>query len=467
MKAFCLFFRYTLSSIVYSMRARLKLPVLVTIVIASFNAVPVSAETYEWWRQFDDPMLDSVVVLAEQRNYDLAIAARRVEIARQAVRTAQAGYYPQITLGAGWGRERRSGASTGPDIPATTASQWQGDLSVSWEVDLFGKITSMSRRSKEMLKVSRAEFDAALISLQAEAANLYIKLRMAQEQLDVAQTHSISQKNVVNLTEARYKAGLASQLDVNQAKTVYFSTIASIPLLENSIKSYLNSIAILTGEYPSKSLAMLQTDGRLPDYHGIIASQVPAELIGRRPDVIAARLQIEADAQALGISKKDYLPSLVINGSIGAAAHNAGDLFTKNSFTYSVAPTLSWTIFDGFARRAKVATARQQLESDVDSYNLTMITAVEEVDNAMMTYTSYVKYVKMLEDVIEQSEESLKRSLELYKSGLSPFSNVVDAQLNVLNYRNSLVTARGNAILSLITLYKALGGSWMDNSLKD
>lgn len=423
-----------------------------------YSSAPI--DDAQWWKRFDDPILDSLIELAVERNYNLAIAARRIEIARQAVRSAQSGYYPQLSVDAGWSRSRQSGAIAGKDVAATTSSYWNGGISMSWEIDLFGKITASARQRKSLLRVSKAEYGAAMVALQAQMATAYINLRVYQAEREVAKTHSESQLKVVHITEARHKAGLASMLDVAQSKTVYYSTIASIPLLENSIRTTINSIAILLGEYPSELYGTLNEARPLPNYRQLVATGVPLDLLSRRPDIVAARQNVAAAADALGISRKDYLPTLTLNGSVGTAAHNASDLFKKNSFTYTVAPTLSWTIFDGFARKSATATAKENMEIEIDNYNLTVMTAVEEADNAMSAYIHELDYLNSISEVVSQSEESERLSLDLYKRGLSSFTNVVDAQLNVLEYKNSLIVAKGNALVSLIDLYKALGGGW-------
>lgn len=413
-----------------------------------------------WWTRFGDSVLDSLIVIGEQNNYDLSIAARRIEIARRRLDAARSAYYPQIGVSAGWTRTRRSGAAEGRDVPASVSSAWDLGASASWEIDVFGKITSQVRQGKANVRLSRADFEAALVSLRAQIATTYIQLRVYQNEMEVARRHSESQLKVVRITEARHEAGLASQLDVAQAKTVYYSTISQIPLLENSINATINALSVMLGEYPDSLRISLTALAPLPDYNQITSAGMPMDLLTRRPDIIAAREQIAVASEQLGIARKDYLPSLAITGSIGTQARDAKDLFKRNSFTYTVAPVLSWTLFDGFARRAATAEAREQLSTAVDNYNLTVLTAVEETDNAMSAYVHYLNYIRSINDVVEQSQEAEKLSLDLYKGGLTAFTNVVDAQLNLLTYQNSLVVAQGEALTALVSLYKALGGGW-------
>lgn len=420
------------------------------------------ADDAQWWKRFGDPVLDSLINLAVERNYDLAIATKRIDMARQSVRSAQSGYYPQLNVSAGWNRSRTAGAIQGSDGRSSVGSYWNAGATMNWEIDVFGKVRASVKQSKSQLRLSRAEYASAMVALQAQVATAYANLRVYQDEMIVATRHTESQLEVVHITEARHKAGLASMLDVTQAKTVYYSTQASISLLQTSIRSTINSLAVLLNEDPTSLYEVLKMPHEQLDHLQIVVKSIPLSLIERRPDVAEARQNVAVAADALGIAKKDYLPSLSVSGSIGTSAHQASDLFKNNSFTYSVASTLSWTVFDGFARNSNAAESKLKLESEIDNYNLTVLNAVGEADNALASYVNDIEYMKSLEDVVEQSNESLRLSLDLYKRGLSAFSNVVDAQLNVLEYQNSLIVARGDAVISLINLYKSVGGGWSE-----
>lgn len=413
-----------------------------------------------WWRRLDDPLLDSLIALGEQLNGDVLIAARRVAMAREAVVTARAGFFPTVAMQGGWSRQRSSGALADAPMPAATTDYLTLGVSASWELDLFGKLRTATRQQRALYAASRAEYAATMVALCANIAKSYVGLRVWQGQWAVATDHIASQRKIVEMTEARHQAGLASRLDVAQARVVYYSTKASMPVLEASIQTAINSLEQLVGVNPGELSARLAVPRPLPDYRQIVPVGVPAELLRRRPDIVQAERQVAAQAAALGVAKRDFLPSLAISGSIGTAAHRPGDLFDNNSLTYSIAPTLTWTLFDGLARRAGVAAAREQLAVEVESYNDAVSTAIEEVDNAIATYGGTLRNLDMLRKVIDESRTSLELSVDLYKRGLSPFNNVVTAQMNLLEYQNSVVTAHGNALAALIALYEALGGGW-------
>lgn len=430
-----------------------------------FSATTLPSDD-SWWRNFNDPLLDSLIAKGESNNFDLAQAARRIEIASIAVKQARSGYFPTIDLNAGWSRNRVSGAMSGTDVPASITGGFSAGLSLSWEIDLFGRIKSKAARQKTLYNASRADYASAMVSLCGEIASAYIDLRICQARLEVTRQHIASQLKIVKITEAREEAGISSMLDVSQAYTVYYSTLATVPALESSIHTAINAISVLVGEEPGSLDAILSTPRPLPSCDMIVTAGIPMELLRRRPDIVAAELQVQADAEAIGIARKDYLPVLTLTGSLGTEAHNIKDMMKKNSITYSIAPTLSWTVFDGLSRRYNVASAREQMNAAIDSYNMTVLSAVQDVDNSMFTYLKSIQYINDLQKVVDSSNKSLSYSVDLYKRGLSQFYNVVEAQTSVLNYENSVIEAKGQALQALVTLYKALGGGWSADSLK-
>ncbi|MCM1076452.1 MAG: efflux transporter outer membrane subunit [Bacteroides sp.] len=413
----------------------------------------------EWWKKFNDPLLDSLINVGIENNFNVLTAIHRMDMAKAQVKSAQSGYYPSIDLSAGYTKSRSAGAIAGSNVPSTNSSYFNLGASMSWQIDVFGKISASVKNKKALYNASRTEYLATMVSLTADIATYYFNLRIFQRQLMVTREHLASQKRVVDIVKARFDAGLVSKLDVAQSLTVYYSTEASVPQLETSVRQAENALAILLGVYPDVLHAQLNAEWTRPEIRHLVPAGIPADLLRRRPDIVAAEYEVSAYASALGVAKKDFLPTLTLNGTIGVSAHDAGDLFKDNSLQYSIAPTLSWTLFDGFGRKYAVAEAREQMKIGIENYNQTVLTAVQEVDNAMVAYTSSLKIIDSYTKVLEQSEEAFKLSVDLYKEGLTAFTNVVDAQINSLTYANTLISERGNAFISLIDLYKALGGS--------
>lgn len=414
----------------------------------------------QWWKSFQDSKLDSLIVLAIDRNYSVAMAINRIAAARANLRSERGNFFPSIGLNAGWTRQETSGNTS--TLPQSTEHYYDAALSVSWEVDIFGSIRKRVKAQKENFAASKEEYTGVMVSLAAEVASAYINLRELQQEVEVIKKNAASQEEVLKITEVRYNTGLVAKLDVAQAKSVLYSTKASIPQLEAGINQYITSLAVLLGMYPQEIRPVLQTVGSLPDYMEPIGVGMPVDLLLRRPDVRSAERSVNAQAALLGASKSDWLPKVFLKGSFGYAARDLKDLGKSKSMTYEIAPALSWTLFSGGQLVNATRLAKAQLDEAINQFNQTVLTAVQETDNAMNAYRNSIKQIVALREVRNQGIETLNLSLELYKQGLSPFQNVLDAQRSLLSYENQLVQAEGSSLLQLISLYKALGGGWRE-----
>lgn len=412
----------------------------------------------QWWKSFGDTTLDSLISIAVDRNYSVLTAIDRMNMAKAGLRMERSGFFPTVGINAGWTRQQTSGNTS--ELPQSTQHYYDVSANMSWELDIFGSIRQRVKAQKETFAASKEEYTAVMVSLSAQVASSYIQLRELQQELKVVERNCASQAAVLKITEVRYNTGLVSKLDVAQAKSVYFSTKASIPQLESGINQHITSLAVLLGTYPQEIRPVLERVGELPDYMEPISIGIPADLLMRRPDIRSAEHQINAQAASLGASKSDWLPQVFIKGSVGYASKDFKDLTKHKSFTYEIAPALSWTIFSGGKLVNATKSARAQLDEAINQFNQTVLTAVQETDNAMTAYRSSIKQIVALREVRNQGQETLTLSLDLYKQGLTPFQNVLDAQRSLLSYENQLVQARGNSLLQLIALYQALGGGW-------
>ena len=338
-------------------------------------------------------------------------------------------------------------------------------LNFSWEIDVFGRVREQSKEGKANYNASRAEYSAAMISLCSNIATAYFNYRLAQGRIDVAQRQITSQERISKITEARYETGLASKLDVAQSLTVLYSTQATLPSLINMRVAALNSIALLTGCYPDSIVKELDDSADLPNPFRLVKIGVPADLLRRRPDILQSEYELAAYAAQAGIAKKDFLPTLSLNGSVGTAAHNIGDLFSKNSFTYSIAPQLSWTIFEGLARNHRVAAAKEQMLAGIDNYNLTVMNAVIETENALSSYDASLRQISLYKKVLAESQEAFTLAIDRYKRGLSSFTDVMNAQISMLDYENTLLETRAAALTSLVKVYAAVAGNPQENGI--
>ncbi|MDE6301843.1 MAG: efflux transporter outer membrane subunit [Muribaculaceae bacterium] len=405
-----------------------------------------------WWKSFNDPVLDSLITLGVNNNFDLSMAMRRMDAAARQIDAARAAYYPTLGVNAAYTRSRSEGVN---------ANRYSLGATASWEIDLFGKITAGVRQKKAAYRASRAEWTGAMVSLAGNIASTYVQLRQYEAQLKVAEQNTLAQDSIAGLVKARYDAGLGSKPSLEQAQSLMYSTRSTIPSLRTSVAKTRSALALLVGVYPGELEPLLSRGDRLPDYHMVVSAGVPADLLRRRPDIAQAEAEVAAAAAAAGIAKKDYLPSLTIEGNVGVAAGTPGDMFTSHGFNYSVTPTLSWTVFDGLARRANVAAANDELLAQIDNYNYVVMNAYAEVDNALIAYGNTLSQISDAEQARDSAMEFLHLQLDLYTQGLSTFSDVATAQQSVLSYSNNVINARAAALTALIDLYEALGGGFV------
>ena len=413
----------------------------------------------QWWKVFEDDTLDSLINLAMKQNPSVLMAINRIDQAKAQWRISQSDFYPSLTFNGGWSRQQTSG-NLGTGNPQAWTGYYSASVQMSWQLDVFGVIRQKAKAQKELYAASKEEYNATMVSLCAEVASAYFNLREMQQEVNVLKRNAASQEAVVAITETRYKTGLVSRLDVAQAKSVYYSTLASIPATEASVIQYLNTLAVLLGLYPQDVTDALSIACPLPDYVEPVGVGVPGELLLRRPDVRAAERQVNAQAALLGASKLDWLPEFFLNGSFGYASNDLKDMGKKGSMTWSIAPSMTWTLFNGGQRLNEDRLQRAQLDESINSFNNTVLTAVQEVDNAMSAYKNSIKQIVACREMLYQGKEAFDLSLDLYKQGLTPFQNVLDAQRSLLTYENTLVKAKGYSLVCLVQMYQALGGGW-------
>jgi NodT family efflux transporter outer membrane factor (OMF) lipoprotein len=413
----------------------------------------------KWWTVLGDTLLNKLVAEAMENNYSLMTAVNRVELARYTLRQTRAELMPTVGLSAGWTKEQSSGSITSEE--RAREYYFSSGLSASWEVDLFGSIRRRVKADKAALMADRETHASVMVSLAAQVATAYINLREAQQTLRVIERNCESQRATVLITEARFNAGLVSKLDVAQARSVYYSTKASLPQTETTISTQIAALAVLLGTYPEMLRERLQGDVPMPDYVEPVTIGVPVDLLRRRPDVRSAERQLRSKEYLLKASRSDLLPSLSLSASAGYSAKSMKRLFHEKSLTYELAPTLSWTLFNGGKSLSAVGMARVEMREALEQFNQTVLTAMQEADNAICAYSNSVREMVAMREVCVHGRESLALSLELYKQGLSPFQNVLDAQRSLLSYESELVQSHGSSLVQLIALYKALGGGWI------
>ena len=413
-----------------------------------------------WWQKFGDPVLDSLIVFASENNYSVLGAMENIRKARAAWKSARGKMLPSFDLSLGWQRAKTSGNIAQTMYTEAWEGQFSTTVSMQWQADVFGAIYMRSKAQKMLFMATEEEYKAVMVTLVANVATTYFSLCQSMAQMQVLRENVESQKEIMDIVTSRYNSGLASKLDVAQSRSVYHSTMAQIPAMQATIEGYRNKMAVLLGVYPQELAGWPDGNCTLPAYIEPVEVGVPAMLLRRRPDIRAAERQVEAKAALLGATRRDWFPQVLLNGSIGFASGEMKHLFRSKSLTWEIAPTIRWNIFSGGERLNANREARAALDQSILSFNSTLLTAVQEVENAMSQYKSSIEQIVSLREAVNQNEETLTLSLELYKQGLSEYQNVLDAQRTLLTYQGYLVQAQGGALIYLVQLYEALGGGW-------
>lgn len=417
---------------------------------------------YDWWTRFEDSTLDSLIAVALSNNYNLQSIEATLEKSRLSYQQSKSAFYPSLSLDAQYDLSETSlnyYEETSSDQYRTNGYLNAG-LNATWEIDVFGKNRDNVKANKKSYLATEASYQNAIMNLCAQVATVYFNLRSYQQQLIVANQNIASEKNILDITIARYESGLGTQLDVSQAKSVYYNTLATIPRLDAYITQCVNNLAILLGTYPSNLKDSFNDISELPSIRHIVNVGIPADVIRNRPDVRQAELNIEAQAASIGATKADFFPKFKITGSFGYLSHDLDEFFNNESMMFQVTPSISWNLFSGMEVRKAVQISEIALEECIDNYNNVILNAIQEVETEMSNYANALKTIEMGQQVVEQGNKTLELSIDLYKRGLGTFTNVLDAQRTVLSDQNYLVSAWNSALLALVRLYTALGGTW-------
>ena len=411
-----------------------------------------------WWDAFGDAELSALVRRAVVANRDVAIATARVAEARSQYRATRSAQFPSIDSDAGVDYERSSVNALFPG--GEDATVWGIGVSASWEVDLFGRVRRAVESSQASFEASDEDRRAVLVAVVAEVAASYVELRTAQRRLEVARANLASQEKIVELTRIRFEGGIASSLDVAQAESISANTRTFIPPLEAAIARQTNRLSVLLGENPGPLAAELVAPTPIPAPPAEMTVALPADMVRQRPDVRSAERDLAAQTARIGVATGDLYPRLTLLGTFGFDATDFKDLFQGPSRSYSVGPALRWNVFDAGRIRALIGAEEARTAQALAAYEQTILLALEEVENALVTYGRLREQRTASIDAIRAAGTSLDLATALYKDGLADFQNVLDAQRTLLAYQDQLARVDGDSVQSLVQLYRALGGGW-------
>ena len=416
---------------------------------------PKRMEGDEWWRNFDDPVLEQLVEEAQRLNPGVRTAGMRILEARAQLGIAGSGLYPQLQQLNANALRVRNYLTDGPDFEFWTAGL---GIDVGWEMDFWGKFRRGIESADAGYFASIAQYDDIQVLVAAQAASFYTAIRTIEMRLLIAHENAALQERSLEITERLFRSGNESELDVQQARTLYLSTLATIPELEASLRQTQNALGVLLGRPPGPLPEMEAERERIPEADLGILADVPADLLRRRPDVRAAELQMAAQSARIGVSESELYPAIALTGSVVVSATTlAGQ---PHTLSYGLGPVLVWNIFDWGRLTNAVLVQDARFQQLFEQYQDTVLQAARELDDAAIGFVQLRVQVAILDEAVQAARRSLDIADVQYREGLVDFERVLDSQRALFSQQERLVITRGGVAQNLITLYKAMGGGW-------
>ncbi|MFT4433363.1 efflux transporter outer membrane subunit [Caballeronia sp. 15715] len=435
-----------------------------------------------WWRQFNDATLDSLIDRAAAGNLDLQSAVLRIEAAREQAVASGAQGLPQLSANASYKREQlglkgllqSQGVydrvnALGPNSAGVTSALnsltapvnlFQDGFDASWELDLFGRVRRSVESANAQTESAIENRNDALVSLEAEVAQTYSQLRGAQLLKQITLAEIGSEQRILDLTREQARVGLTSQSDVESATAQMGSLQAQLPQFDAQIAQAMNGLAVLTGNAPGTLDAELETQGAIPPVPPSVPIGLPSTLARRRPDIRRAESDLHAATAEIGVAVAQMYPDVSLTGNVGMRASEAKYLARWSSLFWTIGPSISLPIFEGGALRANVRIAKAQAGQAALQYRSTVLKALQDVDNALVSYRTDQDRREALTRTVEANRISLELATDSYRKGLVTFINVLDAERQLAETRQQLAQSTISVTTDLIAVYKALGGGW-------
>ena len=409
----------------------------------------------EWWQVFNDPALDQVVAEAQRSNPNVRVAGSRIMEARAQLGIAGSALYPQLQQLSGqalWVGQDDS------DVPSQSYNSYGAAFDVAWEMDFWGKFRRGIEAADASYFASIAQYDDVQVLVAAQAASTYATIRTFELRLRIAHENAALQKRSLEITEKLFASGNESELDVQQAKSLYLGTISTIPDLEATLRQAQNALSILLGRPPGPLPEMDAGREKIPQAGLDVIVEMPADLLRRRPDVRTAEMQLAAQSALIGVSQAALYPSIALVGTLGISSTSLEG--AVNTLNWGVGPALSWNVFDYGRLKNQVLVQDARFQQLYEVYQDTVLRAAREMDDAAVSFAKS----RAQADLLEQAAQAAKRSLDIatiqYQEGLVDFERVLDSQRTLFDQQERLVITRGTVTQSLISLYKAMGGGW-------
>jgi NodT family efflux transporter outer membrane factor (OMF) lipoprotein len=440
---------------------------------ARWQESPAAAGTFDrlslahWWTQFRDPILDDLIARAIDGNLDLKVAAARVREARAARGIAASAARPQVGVHGDAARTERSDAVppfTLPNADAVFGPRTQNLFDVGfdagWELDVFGGVRRDVEAAVAQVQAAEETQRDVLVTLLADVARNYAELRGAQQQIEILDATVQSQQDTLDLAKARFDAGLGAALDVERADGLLESTRSRRPEFEHLAKRALYRLDVLIGRTPGALAAGLEATTPIPRQPPDLPDLLPSELLSRRPDLRRVEREVAAATALVGVARSDLFPRFSIGGNFGRRSEDISELGSTASQFWFLVGGVRLPILSGGRIRANIRIHDARQEEASRLYEQAVLSAVEEVENALSSETRERRRVEILLTSVAANRRALDLATDRYTSGLENFLSVLDAQRAVYIAEDSLAQSQTSAMVSLIALYKALGGGW-------
>ncbi|MBW8725950.1 MAG: efflux transporter outer membrane subunit [Inquilinus limosus] len=421
-----------------------------------------------WWRTFGSPQLDQLIQTAQRNNQDIGAAVARVLQADAQARISGAPLLPSVGADGNASHsvspERTVSGFGGSSTNRTVSDQFSAELSVSYELDLWGRNRSALQSAQASALASRYDRDTVALTVTASTATTYMQILEFQDRLAIARDNLANAQQVLTIVLAQEQAGAGSALDVAQQRTVVAQQKAAIPPLEQQRQQSETALALLLGEAPER----LSLDRQALDELDVpsVGAGLPSSLLDRRPDVQNADAQLAAARFNVKEAKAALFPSIQLTGSGGFQSAALGTLFNSANTLYSLAASLTQPIFEGGALRGQVQLSEAQYQELGQTYVKTVLAAFGDVENALIATRQAGLAYQAQQEVVAQSREAFRLSEAQYRAGAVDLLTVLNAQQSYFSARDQLVQAKSDRLQAAVALYKALGGGWSAASAK-
>jgi outer membrane protein, multidrug efflux system len=427
---------------------------------AASPAFTQDAAADTWWTLYNDPLLNRMVQDALRANTDIRVAAARVEHARALLRDAKASRLPTTSIDASAQRDRFSSVQFGTSSAQRENWYYDGGLSLSYEVDLFGRVRRGVEAAHGDEQATQADADAVRLAVVADTVRAYLDVTTSAQRLKVARETVDLLDQSIRITGARVDVGRSDRLDLIRVQALRDQQAATIPQIAADRQSALLRLATLTGRAPQELPQEVAAQVTTPSPAKPIPVGDGAALLARRPDVRAAERRLAADTARIGVATADLYPRISLGGSVGSSALGGMDVLGPESSRWSFGPLISWTFPNIAAVKARIGAARADSAASLAAFDGTVLTALEETERALSTYARQRERVDTLVRARDEASRAARISLARQREGRIDFLTVLDAQRTLAQSEADLVAARRDAAFAQVDVFRALAGGW-------